>query len=85
MEPVYYNTFVARTEVAARLQNYRRERITLDRIRPLAGILKLGTQAYAMVTQSMKNVVTELQKVLDSQHACQPGGLTMAECLPVTN
>ena len=85
MEPVYYNTFVARTEVAERLQNYRRERVVLDRIRAFAGVVNLGTHVYAMVAQFMKSVVFELQKILDSQHACQPGGLVLSECLPVIN
>ena len=85
MDSVYYNTFTARTEVAERLQNFRRERITLDRIQPFVSVVNLATQAYAMVSQFTRNVVVELQKVLDSQRACQPGGLTMAECLPLTN
>ena len=85
MEPVYYNTFVARTEVAERLQNYRRERVGLDRIRPFVSAVNLGGQLYAMVAQFMKSVVFELQKILDSQHACQPGGLVLSECLPVSN
>ena len=84
MEPIYFNTFVARTEVAARLQNYRRQRITLDSNRLLDGAVHLGKRAFAMITQFMKSLVIDLQKILDSQHACQPGGLTMAECLPVT-
>lgn len=80
METVYYNTFVARTEIAERLQNYRRERMTLDRIRPFASIVNWATQTYAAVTQFVENARVELQNWSDSQRACLPDSPVLADC-----
>ena len=80
MEPVYYNTFVARTEVAERLQNYRRERVALDRIQPFAGFANWVVKAYATAVQFIENERIEFQNWLDAQRACQSNTPFLAEC-----
>ena len=80
MDSVYYNTFTARTEIAERLQNFRRERVTLDRIQPFAGFVKRVGKAYATIAQFIENERVEFQNWLDAQRACQPSTPFMAEC-----
>lgn len=80
MEISYYTNFVARSVVAERLNRSHREPVILDRIQ-LSRIFNAAVETVIAKAQSfIKNVDIEMRRWVDTQSACTPGDLTLANC-----
>lgn len=80
MYPIDYIALMAQTEVAEKFQNFGRERVTLDRMWPVARLMSRAKMAYANVSQFLENARAEFQNWSDSQRACLPGSPVLSDC-----
>ena len=80
MGPVYFTNYIARILVEERLNYSRREPAILDQIHPWRTIRNAAATIATMTQRLIKSINRELRDWVDTQSACTPGNLTLANC-----